>query len=224
MNILALDTATELSSVAVFNGVQTFNVESGSRTQSHALLEMVQQQLERASLKLNEINLIVYDQGPGSFTGMRIATGVAQGLGYGLDIAVIGISSLLAMAYASGAKHTAVAIDARMSEVYFGCYKRNQKGEMQPLCDENVLLPESVKLPASAADTVWATAGTGWSVYESEMQTANSEVKFQHTGILYPQADVLVELALAHKNPVPNHSLPLPSYIRNKVARKAGEK
>lgn len=224
MNVLALDTATEVSSVAVHNGENTFCVESDSRKQSRSLLEIVEQQLSHASLRLNELDLIVFDKGPGSFTGMRIATGVAQGLSYGLGITVVGISSLLAMAYATRAERVAVAIDARMGEIYFGCFQRDAIAGMFSLCEESVLPPDAAVVPEQQKGANWVVAGTGWRVYESEIRNANSSVRFYASDVLYPKASILIELALLRNRTTDhnNASLALPSYVRNKVAKKAG--
>ncbi|MFA0231771.1 tRNA (adenosine(37)-N6)-threonylcarbamoyltransferase complex dimerization subunit type 1 TsaB, partial [Vibrio sp. 10N.261.45.A7] len=125
--ILAVDTATENCSVALVIGDQVFaRSEEAPRDHTKKILPMVDEVLKEANVALTDLDAIAFGQGPGSFTGVRIGIGIAQGLAFGADLPMIGVSTLAAMAQGSyrkfGETHVATAIDARMSEVYWARY------------------------------------------------------------------------------------------------------
>ena len=163
--LLALDTATEACSVAVLHdGRVLSHYEVIPRLHAQKLLPMIKQIMADVGAPLSAIDAIAFGRGPGAFTGVRIAIGVVQGLAFGLDRPVLPVSNLALLAQGAhrlhGATQVAAAIDARMDEVYWGCYSA-VNGEMRLLGDEAVLAPEQVSLPqASGGD--WFGAGTGW--------------------------------------------------------------
>src|SRR5690554_5943555 len=127
MKLLAIDTATEACSVALLVDGQTFDRYAViPRLHARQVLPMVQQVLDEAGTALAAVDAIAFGQGPGAFTGLRIAAGVVQGLAFALDKPVLPVSSLAAIAQRvwreQQAGQVAVAIDARMDEVYWGCY------------------------------------------------------------------------------------------------------
>ena len=115
MNILAFDTSTEYLSLAIQKGseVFTFDINAG-QTHSQIILPQIQALLTEAKLALSDLQGIAFGAGPGSFTGVRIAAGVAQGLGFGANLPVVDICTLLAFAEASGAGKVIACLDARM--------------------------------------------------------------------------------------------------------------
>ena len=150
MKLLAIDAATEACSVAVCDGdVIHGQFEVCPQQHSQRLLPMVQQVLAEAELQLSDLELLAFGRGPGSFTGVRIATGMIQGLALGTELPVAGVSTMAAMAqqaYAQqGAEYIAVAIDARMQEVYFAQYQI--ENGLAKLIGEEAVLP-----PAQAAE------------------------------------------------------------------------
>ncbi|MHC6227022.1 tRNA (adenosine(37)-N6)-threonylcarbamoyltransferase complex dimerization subunit type 1 TsaB [Pseudomonas sp. X10] len=167
--LLALDTATEACSVALLHeGRVTSHYEVIPRLHAQKLLPMVQQLLADAGVALSAVDAIAFGRGPGAFTGVRIAIGVVQGLAFALERPVLPVSNLAALAQGAlrerGAQQVAAAIDARMDEVYWGCYQAHE-GEMRLVGQEAVLAPERVALPqGSGAD--WFGAGTGWGYAE----------------------------------------------------------
>ena len=163
--LLALDTATEACSVALLHEGQVFShYEVIPRLHAQKLLPMIQQVLAQAGIAAGALDATAFGRGPGAFTGVRIAIGVVQGLAFALDRPVLGISNLAALAQGALRRHgearVAAAIDARMDEVYWGCYQE-QAGEMRLCGAEAVLPPHAVRLPADNLEG-WYGAGTGW--------------------------------------------------------------
>ncbi|WPP01014.1 tRNA (adenosine(37)-N6)-threonylcarbamoyltransferase complex dimerization subunit type 1 TsaB [Pseudomonas sp. HR96] len=167
--LLALDTATEACSVALLHdGKVLSHYEVIPRLHAQKLLPMIQQLLGEAGIALSAVDAIAFGRGPGAFTGVRIAIGVVQGLAFALERPVLAVSNLALLAQRAwrehGAAQVAAAIDARMDEVYWGCY-REQAGEMRLVGEEAVLAPPAVALPDDATGQ-WFGAGTGWGYAE----------------------------------------------------------
>lgn len=164
--LLALDTSTEACSVALAHqGRVLVRHEVIPRLHAQRVLPMVRELLDEAGLAMAELDAIAFGRGPGAFTGVRIAIGVVQGLAFALDRPVLPVSDLAVLAQRAwrehGAERVAAAIDARMDEVYWGCY-RLEDGEMRLVGVEAVLPPEQVALPRAVGDEPWFGAGTGW--------------------------------------------------------------
>lgn len=126
--LLALDTATEACSVALLHdGKVTSHYEVIPRLHAQKLLPMIQQLLADAGTTLQAVDAIAFGRGPGAFTGVRIAIGVVQGLAFALERPVLPVSDLAVLAQRAyrehGVSQVAAAIDARMDEVYWGCYR-----------------------------------------------------------------------------------------------------
>ncbi|PYB89514.1 MULTISPECIES: tRNA (adenosine(37)-N6)-threonylcarbamoyltransferase complex dimerization subunit type 1 TsaB [Pseudomonas] len=175
--LLALDTATEACSVALLhNGEVTSHYEVIPRMHAQKLLPMIKQLLAESGVALGTVDAIAFGRGPGAFTGVRIAIGVVQGLAFALERPVLPVSNLAALAQGAlrqqGAQQVAAAIDARMDEVYWGCYQA-VAGEMRLQGAEAVLPPECVALPAGAHGP-WFGAGTGWGYAERLAVTADA--------------------------------------------------
>ncbi len=167
MNILAIDTATEACSVALqFNDKIYTRYEVCPQQHSQKILTMVDDVIKEAGAGIKNLQVLGFGRGPGSFTGVRIATGIIQGLALGSGLPVVGVSTLQAMAqqvFASQPENdVAVAIDARMSEVYFARYVRDN-GIAVSQGEEQVLPPEDAAAMVSASDCGYA--GTGWQAY-----------------------------------------------------------
>jgi tRNA threonylcarbamoyladenosine biosynthesis protein TsaB len=153
---------------------------------------MIQQLLADAGTTLQAVDAIAFGRGPGAFTGVRIAIGVVQGLAFALDRPVLPVSNLAVLAQRAyrehGVSQVAAAIDARMDEVYWGCY-RETAGEMRLVGKEAVLAPEAAALPADASGD-WFGAGTGWGYAERIAVNLTG----QDAGML-PHAEDLLTLA-----------------------------
>ncbi|GKX54804.1 tRNA (adenosine(37)-N6)-threonylcarbamoyltransferase complex dimerization subunit type 1 TsaB [Leminorella grimontii] len=223
--ILAIDAATEACSVAVWNDGEVHSVYAECpREHAQRLLPMVQQALDESGLTLQNLDALAFGHGPGSFTGVRIAIGITQGLALGAELPVIGLSTLETMAQGayriSGATRVLSAIDARMSEVYWGRYERSAQGEWLAVGGESVLAPLSVSESLSAVGGEWATVGTGWQTYPD--MGNGSPARLRDGGVLFPHAQDMLPLALARWQR--GETLPAdriePVYLRNEVAWK----
>ncbi|HDZ56125.1 MAG TPA: tRNA (adenosine(37)-N6)-threonylcarbamoyltransferase complex dimerization subunit type 1 TsaB [Pseudomonas xinjiangensis] len=162
--LLALDTATEACSAALLHDGKVYHrYEVIPRLHAQRLLPMIDEILVEAGVVLAQVDALVFGRGPGAFTGVRIATGMVQGLAFASGKPVIAISNLAALAQRAwreyGAQEVCAAIDARMDEVYWGCYRLHE-GAMQLVGEERVSAPESVKLAEGMNEA--AGSGTGW--------------------------------------------------------------
>lgn len=220
--LLALDTATEACSVALLHdGKITSHYEVIPRQHAQKLLPMIQTLLAEAGVALSAVDAIAFGRGPGAFTGVRIAIGVVQGLAFALERPVLPVSNLAVLAQRAlrehGATQVAAAIDARMDEVYWGCYVE-QSGEMRLQGAEAVLPPEQIALPGGASGQ-WFGAGTGWGYGERLAVKADG----QDAGMLPHALDLLTlaQFAWARGESVPAGQAQ-PVYLRDKVATPKG--
>jgi len=167
MKILAIDTSGEACSAALLcDGEVVQRLERAPRRHGELLLQMMEGLLAEAGLRLTGLDALAFGRGPGSFTGVRIATSVTQGAAFGAELPVVPVSTLGALAQGhfrcTGASRALAAFDARMGEVYWGAYACDGAGIMQPAGEEEVGSPEVVVLPASG---VWSGIGSGWGPY-----------------------------------------------------------
>lgn len=227
MKLLALDTSSEGCSAALWlDGHITERFEVAPRGHTRLLMPMVRELLTEQGLTPSGLDALAFARGPGSFTGLRIATGVVQGLAWGLDIPVVPVSSLAAVALQSIDKHqlaegacVAVAFDARMGEVYWGTFQCRD-GLPVMLAGERVCSPSAVSLPDTGAER-WIGVGSGWT-FAGDMPADVAETVAVVDGTLVPRAGEVVRLAeQAYRN---GESVPAeqaqPVYIRDEVAWK----
>ncbi|XKM12511.1 tRNA (adenosine(37)-N6)-threonylcarbamoyltransferase complex dimerization subunit type 1 TsaB [Orbaceae bacterium ac157xtp] len=177
--LLAIDTSTEACSVALLYQNQiTHDFILSQRDHTKQVLPMVDRLLKQADCHLSQIDAIAFGKGPGSFTGVRIGIGVAQGIALGIDRPMIGVSTLMTLAQGAlrlyDAKKVISAIDARMDEVYLGAYELTDDDQWQAGINECVIKPAEVaeKLQTwrtQITDDIYAT-GTGWQVYPTMLQ------------------------------------------------------
>ncbi|CCW32241.1 conserved hypothetical protein [Xenorhabdus nematophila F1] len=222
--ILAIDTATEACSVALLNdGLVEAQFEISPREHTQRILPMVQEVLLKSNVSLQQLNALAFGRGPGSFTGVRIGVGIAQGLALGAELPMIGVSSLKTMAQGAfrlkAATNVLVAIDARMGEIYWGQYSRNSQGEWQGDETEAVLKPEQAQEMMNSLSGEWAIAGTGWETYP---QLLDSHLTLITSNVTLPQAEDMLPLALqmweaGEATAVENAE---PVYLRNEVTWK----
>ncbi|GLX77075.1 tRNA (adenosine(37)-N6)-threonylcarbamoyltransferase complex dimerization subunit type 1 TsaB [Thalassotalea insulae] len=230
VNYLAIDASTEACSAALmFNGQLYQQFELCPQSHSLVLLPMVDKLLTQAGCQLTDLDGLVFGQGPGSFTGVRIGIGVAQGLAFAADLPVVGVSTLQAMAQVAYQQHqqteVIAAIDARMSEVYLGYFRLDANGIMAPIVEEAVLPPEQVRHYLTerdllADDTKPYGVGTGWDAYQEKL--AGLTVNQTSPEVLYPHAEAMLTIAEAdfdNGNAV-SAELAQPVYVRDTVSWK----
>ena len=236
MNLLAIDASTEACSVAILKDNQVFSdFELCPQSHSIVLLPMVEKLLAEAGAKLSDFDALVYGRGPGSFTGVRIGIGVAQGLAFAADIPTIGISTMQAMAQQAyeqeGKTAVSVAIDARMAEVYCSNWQVNEQGLMALVGEEQVLPPEQFAQsleqsleqshePSPKKDERHYGAGTGWQAYQEAFQPICANL--EKISVMYPNAQFM--LPLAKQEWLAGKALPAeqaqPVYVRDTVSWK----
>jgi tRNA threonylcarbamoyladenosine biosynthesis protein TsaB len=221
MNLLAIETATEACSVALIHGDELIaRSEIAPRRHTELVLPMADALLAEAGIGRHALDAIAVGRGPGAFTGVRLAVSLAQGMALALDLPVITISSLAALALeAPEEDDTAIlaVIDARMGEIYAACYRRDGEGGLVALDDERICTAESLNLPEASA---WQVVGSGWATYAPVLSQRLTGTLHSADGVRYPQAAHVAELALREfrAGHVQAPELALPVYLRDKVA------
>jgi tRNA threonylcarbamoyladenosine biosynthesis protein TsaB len=171
VKILAIDTATENCSAALLiDGEMRMREVEMERGHAERILPMVDDLLADAQLSLTALDAIAFGRGPGSFTGVRLAATVTQGLAFGAGLGIVPVSDLRAVAQRTGKQHVLVCNDARMSEVYWCYFKRAVDDLMQPEVEERVSKPGDVKLPTVSA--IVTAAGRGFLAYGAALRQA----------------------------------------------------
>jgi len=221
LKLLAFDTSTDVLSIAVAHGDQRWrHTGPGGAQASATLIPTAQTLLAQAGLTLAELDAIVFGRGPGSFTGLRTACAVAQGLAFGAGIPVLPVDTLLAVAEEARARHGATRVlallDARMDEVYHAAYAWDGK-RWQPEGELAVDKPEAVTPPPGPN---WVLAGNAFAAYGERLPAGLARVE------VLPTAEALLRLApalLAAGEAVPAAQA-MPRYIRDKVAQTTEER
>ena len=217
MKILAVDTSTEFCSVALrVDDREIVRDCAAGQRHSSLLLPMIDEVLSEAQLKLPQLDGIAFGAGPGSFTGLRIACGVVQGLAFVADLPVYGVSSLLALAEASGAEKVIAALDARMGEIYHAAFMR-QDNTWQIVIAANLCKANAAPLVSGAG---WCGVGSGFVAHGAALSERYAERLGSVQAHLVPRACYIARLAqpvFASGRGVPAHQA-LPMYIRDKVA------
>ena len=222
MNLLAIDTATENCSAALLCGdVLIERSELAPRRHAELILPMIDSLLAEAGLSRRSLHGIAVGRGPGAFTGVRLAISVAQGLALGLDLPVVPVSSLAALAQDAppeAREDTILAtIDARMGEVYAGAFRRTADGLVAPVMDEMVGRATELFFPQMKK---WSVVGTGWAAYHEALAARLPAPPRFADGTRYPQERAIARLAqpqfAAGRGVSPEYALPV--YLRDKVA------
>jgi len=224
LKILALETSTEFCSVALnLDGEVSGKEILAGRNHSGMILPMVQDMLAESGLVLQQIDGIAFGAGPGSFTGLRIACGVAQGLAFAADLPVAAISTLQAVAQQIDQHKVIVALDARMSEIYHAAFRKSTN-QIWEIISAPVLCSPQHAPPVSGNE--WHGCGSGFDVYCDVLTMQYRANIRQICAGLHPRAHEIAQLAApefrngAYTDP----ALAAPFYIRNKVALKESER
>jgi tRNA threonylcarbamoyladenosine biosynthesis protein TsaB len=223
MRILSLETSTEYCSAALWqDGAVRERCELVGQKHSEVLMAMVDGVLKDAGCTIRDVEGIAFGKGPGSFTGVRIACGVAQGLALGVDLKVVGICTLQALAEASGRDKVIAAIDARMQELYLAAYEK-RNGTWATVIEPCLCKAEEAP-QVTGGD--WFGAGTGFAVNAASLQ---AHYGGQLSGVdaqAVPQAGAIARLAAGEfaAGNAQDAALALPLYLRDKVALKTSER
>ena len=223
MRILALDTSTEYCSVALWqDGVVVERCELVGQKHSESLMVMLDALLHETEVKLTQLDGIAFGMGPGSFTGIRIACGVTQGLALGANLPVVGVCTLEALAEASGKSRVIAALDARMGEIYHAVYERQQDG-WTTVSEPCLCKPENAP-PVVGGD--WLGVGSGFAAYGAVLEAIYGGHLQGSNGAAVPQAAAIAALGAVQfslgRGVDAAEGLPL--YLRDKVALKTSER
>jgi tRNA threonylcarbamoyladenosine biosynthesis protein TsaB len=216
LRLLAVETSTELCSAALLRGDELF-VEEWVAPNQHAerLAPMVRRLLARAGLAAGDLDAFAFGQGPGSFTGLRIACGMAQGLAFGASRPVVPVPSLLALAEQANASRVVVGMDARMGETYLAAYSR-MGGDWEAVIEPGLFLRDGLP-PLPGRD--WVATGSGFDAFDWLRAAYATSVANRITGDL-PRAGSVARIAarkLARGEAVAAEEA-APLYLRDKVA------
>ena len=216
MNILAIDTCTDIASVTLFkSGEFTSRVLSGVEKTSGHILKLCDEVFKESNTQLKEVDLISYSKGPGSFTGVRMCIGVVQGLSLSVQIPTMSFTTLELIGFRASqltkSKKIAVALDARMGEVYWATYVDDLIDNMK-ICN-----PQEV----DDLGTSFLGVGSGWKTYSEVLKKTSNISKIDLS--IKPESSALIELSLQAMNEgfEGTLDLPQPIYLRNNVAEKS---
>ena len=217
LNILALETSSAWCSVALWLDGRTIEREElAGQRHSELLVPMVDEVLAQAALDLSALHAIAFGAGPGSFTGLRIACGVAQGLAAGTGLNVVGVSTLAAIAQASSAQRVLACLDARMGQIYCAAYERDGEAwsEIQPpqLC--------TAASAPDLADGEWVGAGSGFAVHGPALARRYDGRIARVLPDLHPRAReiALIAVKLVERGMAVAPDQAHPMYLRDHVA------
>jgi tRNA threonylcarbamoyladenosine biosynthesis protein TsaB len=222
LNLLALDTSTEYCSVALLCDEDLTHREVHAvQRHSELILPMIEDLLAASGLALAQLDGIAFGAGPGSFTGLRIACGVAQGLAFGAGLPVVPVGTLAALAQEAGASKVIACLDARMGEIYHAAYRRDP-GHWTEIAAPSVGSAQSAPLLEGDG---WFGCGSGFAVYADALAKRYGRQLDGVAARLYPHARSVAQLAvpvLATGGGLPAEQA-APIYVRDKVALKMHE-
>lgn len=219
MKLLAIETATESCSVALLiDGDIVSRSELAPRRHAELLLPMCDEVLAEAAIARSQLDAIAVGRGPGAFTGVRLAVSAAQGMALGLDRPIVSVSSLAALALQApdnGAPILAL-IDARMGEVYAGCFVRDPQWLLREIGAETVGQADQLDLPSEPVNVV----GSGWETYRAVLEARLKYPPVHGNGFCYPQAEAIARLAapMFAAGRTCDASAVRPIYLRDNVA------
>jgi tRNA threonylcarbamoyladenosine biosynthesis protein TsaB len=224
MKLLAIETAAEACSAALYiDGEINLRYKVQPRKHSELILPMLDELLQEAGVKTPQLDAVAFGYGPGSFTGVRIAAGVAQGVAFAADLPVVCVSTLAALAQGlfrtSGHSRVLPAFDARMQEVYWGCYQLEDSGLMRAIFPDEIAPAEQVTMPTGSA---WHGVGSGWESYGEILTRAlGAELKSVTPDLRCSAHDVaLLGVAGFELGEAVSAERAVPQYLRDDVAKR----
>ena len=216
MKILSIDACTETISIALIveKVITEKNFPSGKNYSGNILPE-IKILLNESNLKIKDIEAVAFGAGPGSFTGIRVACGIAYGIAYANNLPIIGVNTLEALAFLSGHENSISCIDARMGQVYLGIYQ-NKNDVIRPLIEEGVFNPS--ELPELPEIKKAIVIGSGLSPYREQFKTQYAGIELKYFDDKCLLAPAIGTLAIGQFGNGFNLKNATPIYIRNKVA------
>lgn len=218
MNLLAIETSTESGSIAICRRGDLVRRDCPAGvSHSETLLPLIESTMRDLGLRFADLNGVAFAAGPGSFTGLRVACGVAQGLAVAHELPVVPVDTLAAMAAASGGQRVIVALDARMGEVYFAAFVAGQ-----PVAPTVVAQASLVELPSTGG---WLACGNGLLAHPLLCSRLAPFVDTWQPQLV-PDAAAVARLALASlaRGEGIDAAAAVPVYVRNKVALTVAER
>jgi tRNA threonylcarbamoyladenosine biosynthesis protein TsaB len=223
MRILAIETSTEFCSVALWqDDMIVSRSEHVGQKHSERLIAMLDELLTTTGCRIKDMDCIAFGMGPGSFTGVRIACGTAQGMALGAALPVIGVCTLEALAETTGSHRVIAALDARMGEIYHGAYEMHDDG-WHIVSEPRLCKPEDAP-PVPGGD--WLGAGSGFTVHNEALCKRYTGQLLDVDSNAVPVAAAVATLGAARfaEQGGIDASEALPLYLRDKVALKTGER
>jgi tRNA threonylcarbamoyladenosine biosynthesis protein TsaB len=227
MKLLAIDTATEACAAALYiNGAITERYELAPREHTKLLLPMIDSLMAEAKIEAQDLDALAFGRGPGSFTGVRIATGVIQGIAFAANLPIVPVSTLAAIAQdcIENTENDCIftAVDARMNEIYWAVYLRNPENIA-------VLSGQESVAPVANIDCLELNGfgiGSGWEIHEAELTTQLADYFTDYDANYLPKASVIARLGVYgfNNNQAVSVEQAMPVYLRNKVAKKESER
>ncbi|MDH5182981.1 MAG: tRNA (adenosine(37)-N6)-threonylcarbamoyltransferase complex dimerization subunit type 1 TsaB [Gammaproteobacteria bacterium] len=224
MKILAIESSSEAVSVALMVDDECLcRHEVAPRKHAELLLPYMDELLDQAGLSLKQLDALAFGCGPGAFTGIRIATGVIQGVAYAADLPVVPVSTLACLAQGAkregGKDKVIAAIDARMDEIYWGAFVADDDGLMSPVNKEYVIAPDHAP---DVEGPGWFGTGSGWATYKTILPPHYGVKLLGFDGNRLPNAIDIASLAKRDftSGLAVSAELAQPIYLRNKVAEK----
>ncbi len=227
MKMLAVETSTEACSAALYiDGEVQERFEIAPREHTKLILPMIDSLMADAELKPQQLDALAFSRGPGSFTGVRISTAVIQGIAFGVDLPVVPVSTLAAIAqhYLKNAVANCVftAMDARMGEIFWAVYQKNQEGYAELIGEEAVTLAENILFSKQKGVGI----GSGWGVYQQQLSACLGDLLLDMEAEHLPRASAIVDLGVVGfgQNQAVAVEKAMPVYLRDKVAKKESER
>lgn len=228
MKLLAIETSTEACSAALhIDGEVYEHFEITPREHTKRILPMIDSLLADAELKPQQLDALAFSRGPGSFTGVRVSTGIIQGISFGADLPVVPVSTLAAIAQHFFSQNTTngyafTAMDARMGEIFWGVYRRHQQGYAELVDEEAVTLAENIIFPKKQGVGI----GSGWAVYQQQLSDCMGSLLISIDNDILPRASAIADLGVIgfENNQAVDVENAMPVYLRNKVAKKESER
>ena len=216
MNILSIDACTETISISLIieKVITEKNFPSGKNYSGNILPE-IKILLSDSNLKIKDIGAIAFGAGPGSFTGIRVACGIAYGIAYANNLPIIGVNTLEALALLSKHENSISCIDARMGQVYLGIYQ-NKNDVITSLIEPGVFNPTELPKPPKIKKAI--VIGSGLSSYKEQFKSQYADIELEYFDGKCLLASAIGTLAIGQFENGFNLRNAAPIYIRNKVA------